>query len=135
MNFKGRIIDKVSKVGLPMANIFTFIEDDKFGMPKGGMSNGDGDFDITFPEGTKSIIAKYMGYKDQIIQPGKSEVTIIEMEPIAVQGDETVITATATTVPKKRPFPKEILIIGLVVVSLIFLMVLIKNSSTKYELV
>ena len=91
---KGTIKDSQSGEPLPGANVFIK------GTNIGASSDFEGKYVIpNVPPGSFTLVVKYIGYKDTEIpikvQAGKSETINVELDFMALKGDEVTITAQA----------------------------------------
>ena len=90
----GTVVDKFSGETLPGANVF--LE----GTSIGTATNFEGEFVLhQIPAGEYTLIAKYIGYRDQAISitivAGGTQKAGFELEYAAIQGEEVVVTAQA----------------------------------------
>jgi hypothetical protein len=99
---RGTVIDKNTRVSLPGANVILLDSDPIIGTS----TDINGTFRIeNIPIGRVGIRVTYVGYQDLVLTgqnliSGKELVLNIEMEEMAIMGDEVVITATRD---KTRP--------------------------------
>lgn len=94
---RGKVIDKISRLPLPGANV-VLVDSDPL---NGCVSNIKGEFTLAnVTVGRQSILVSYMGYRNQLIEnisvtSGKEVILTIEMEESLVETGEVVIRAEA----------------------------------------